>query len=109
MGCKAVVRQRDLQRITRLECNGTMGRRRRELHDWFGINPRATPAEAVRVLGYSYPDYMYAIADSVKVDLVRGDPRRWKAEEPDAISSRIRPAEEADRDRLLWPDSACKP
>lgn len=58
----------------RLECNGTMGRRRRELHEWFGVNPRATPAEAVRALGYSYADYMYAVADSVKVDLLRGGP-----------------------------------
>jgi hypothetical protein len=73
MGCRAAVRQRDLQRIMRLECNGTMGRRRRELHEWFEANLRATPAEAVRALGYSYPDYMYAVADSVKVDLLRGD------------------------------------
>jgi hypothetical protein len=58
----------------RLECNGTMGRRRRELHEWFEVNPRATPAEAVRALGYSYPDYMYALADSVKADLLRGNP-----------------------------------
>jgi hypothetical protein len=74
MGCRAAVRQRDLRRIMRLECNGTMGHRRRELHEWFEVNPRATPAEAVRALGYSYPDHMYAIADSVKVDLLRGDP-----------------------------------
>ena len=50
-----------------------MDRRRRELHEWFELNPQATPAEAVRVLRYSYPDYMYAIADSVKIDLLRGD------------------------------------
>lgn len=84
MGCKAAVRQRDLQRIMRLERNGTMARRRRELHEWFKVNPRATPAEAVLALGYSYPDYMYAIADSVKFDLLRGDPVSLEGE-PDAI------------------------
>jgi hypothetical protein len=48
------------------------------------VNPRATPAEAVLALGYSYPDYMYAIADSVKFDLLRGDPVSLEGE-PDAI------------------------
>jgi hypothetical protein len=85
MGCRAAVRQRDLQRIMRLECNGTMGRRRRELHEWFEVNPRATPGQAVQALGYSYPDYMYAVADSVKVDLLRGDHASLEAQEPDAI------------------------
>jgi hypothetical protein len=51
-----------------------MDRRREELRTWFAAHPRGTPMQAVRDLGYSYPDHMRVVADSVLMDLVRAEP-----------------------------------
>ena len=71
------MRRSERERIERLERNGMMDRRRGELREWFEAHPQGTPLQAIRNLGYSYPDHMYVIADSIRVDLVRreGDQR----------------------------------
>lgn len=48
-----------------------MDRRRDELRAWFESHPRGNPLQAVRDLQYTHPDYMYVVADSVRVDLQR--------------------------------------
>jgi len=58
-------------RIRQMELNGTMDMRRAELRNYFRQHPKATPAEAVNALGYTFADAMYAIADSVQMDLKR--------------------------------------
>jgi hypothetical protein len=65
------MRRRERKRIERLEQNGTMDRRRNELRAWFANHPLGTALQAVKNLGYSHPDYMYVIADSIRIDLVR--------------------------------------
>ena len=65
------MRRRDTERIDRLEQNGTMDRRRDELRAWFSLHPQGTALQAVKDLGYSYPDYMYVVADSIYVDMRR--------------------------------------
>lgn len=65
------MRQRERERICRLEQNGTMARRRDELREWFESHPRGNPLQAVRDLQYSHQDYMYVVADSVRTDLLR--------------------------------------
>jgi hypothetical protein len=62
---------REGERICRLEQNGTMDRRRGELREWFESHPRGNPLQAVRDLQYSHQDYMYVVADSVRIDLLR--------------------------------------
>ena len=66
------MRHRDKERIERLERNGTMDRRREELRAWFGMHPRGSALQAITDLGYSYPDYMHVVADSIRIDLARG-------------------------------------
>ena len=53
-----------------------LDRRRAELREWFKGHPLATPADAVRAFSYSLPDQMYAVADSVKIDMRREQTRR---------------------------------
>lgn len=66
------MRHRDKERIERLERIGTMDRRRDELRAWFGVHPHGSALQAITNLGYSYPDYMHVIADSIRIDLARG-------------------------------------
>ena len=66
------MRRREKERIERLEENGTIDRRRDELRAWFALHPRGSALQAVNDLGYSYPDYMYVVADSIWMDLARG-------------------------------------
>jgi hypothetical protein len=61
-----------MDRIERLERNGTMDRRREELRAWFALHPHGSALQAITDLGYSYPDYMHVVADSIRIDLVRG-------------------------------------
>jgi hypothetical protein len=63
------MRRREAERIRRLEQNGTMNRRRCELREWFAAHPDGTPAQAVSALGYSHPDHMYVVADSIRIDI----------------------------------------
>jgi hypothetical protein len=65
------VTRRDKERIGRLEQNGTMDRRREEIRGWFRKHPHASTLDAIRELRYSYPDHMYVIADSIRMDLAR--------------------------------------
>jgi hypothetical protein len=65
------MRHRDEERIERLERNGTMNRRREELRTWFGMHPQCSALQAITDLGYSYPDYMHVVADSIRIDLAR--------------------------------------
>jgi hypothetical protein len=65
------MRHRERERIDRLERNGTMDRRRGELHAWFTSHPRRNPLQAVQDLQYTHQDYMYVVADSVRIDLMR--------------------------------------
>ena len=58
-------------RIRQMERDGTMDERRAGLRKYFEQHPQATPAEAVRVLGFNFADAMYAIADGVLMDLIR--------------------------------------
>lgn len=58
--------------LARMEEDGTMERRRAELRDWFRAHPHGTPLQAVQAFGYTFPDHMYVVADSVLVDLRRG-------------------------------------
>lgn len=57
--------------IERLERDGVMARRREQLQAWFHAHPRGTAQQAVRELRYTYADYMYVVADSVRWDLLR--------------------------------------
>jgi hypothetical protein len=66
------MRRQEAERIERLEQNGTMDRRRRELREWFNERPQATVMQAVSTLGYSHPDHMYVIADSIRIDITVG-------------------------------------
>jgi hypothetical protein len=70
------MRYREKERIERLERNGTMDRRRAELRKWFASHPHGTALQAINALHYSYPDHMHVIADSIRMDLVRGE-RMW--------------------------------
>ncbi|MGH3237091.1 MAG: hypothetical protein ACRDOH_28295 [Streptosporangiaceae bacterium] len=63
--------RRELERIERLEQNGTMGKRREELKAWFESNPHGTPDRAVKELGYSHADQMLVVADSIRIDMLR--------------------------------------
>jgi hypothetical protein len=65
------MRHRERERICCLEQNGTMDRRRDELRAWFKSHPGGNPLQAVRDLQYSHQDYMYVVADSVRIDLLR--------------------------------------
>jgi hypothetical protein len=67
------VRRREKERIDRLERNGTMDQRRGEIRGWFQEHPHASALDAIRALRFSYPDYMHVIADSIRMDLARGD------------------------------------
>ena len=48
-----------------------MDRRREELRAWFGMHPHRSGLQAITDLGYSYPDYMHVVADSIRIDLAR--------------------------------------
>ena len=37
-----------------------------------GMHPHGSALQAITDLGYSYPDYMHVVADSVRIDLARG-------------------------------------
>ncbi len=50
-----------------------MDRRRVELRAWFEAHPGGSALQAIKDLGYSHPDYMYVVADSVRIDLMRGE------------------------------------
>ena len=63
--------RRRAEQIERLERNGVMASRREQLLAWFRAHPRGTPQQAVLELRYSHADHMYAVADSVRVDLLR--------------------------------------
>lgn len=63
------MRQRDVDRIARMEADGTMNDRRAQLRAWFQANPDSTPADAVRALEFSHADHMYIISDSIRFDL----------------------------------------
>ena len=65
------MRRRDAERIERLERNGTMDRRREELRAWFTLHPHGSALQAITDLGYSYPDHMHVVADSIRIDLAR--------------------------------------
>ena len=65
------MRHRERERIDRLERNGTVDRRRGELRAWFTSHPRGNPLQAVQDLQYTHQDYMYVVADSVRIDLMR--------------------------------------
>jgi hypothetical protein len=71
LGRRADVTRRDQERIGRLEESGTMDRRREEIRCWFRTHPHASTLDAIRELRYSYPDHMYVIADSIRMDLAR--------------------------------------
>jgi hypothetical protein len=66
------VRRRDKERIARLEQTGVMDQRREEIRGWFEKYPHASALDAIQALGYSYPDHMHVIADSIRMDLTRG-------------------------------------
>ena len=66
------MRRRDAERIKRLERNGTMDRRREDLRAWFTLHPCGSALQAITDLGYSYPDHMHVVADSIRIDLARG-------------------------------------
>lgn len=68
------MRHRDKERIERLERNGTMDKRREELRAWFALHPCGSALQAIRNFGYSHPDYMHVVADSIRADLA-GQPR----------------------------------
>jgi hypothetical protein len=67
------MRYREKERIEHLEQNGTMDRRRAELRAWFASHPQGTALQALNELRYSHPDHMHVIADSIRIDLVRGE------------------------------------
>jgi hypothetical protein len=66
------VKRRERERLDRLERNGAMDRRRAELRTWFEAHPEASPSQAIKELGYSHPDHMYVVADSIRIDMIRG-------------------------------------
>jgi hypothetical protein len=66
------MRRQEAERIERLERNGTMNRRRRELREWFEAHPQTTVIQALSTLGYSHPDHMYVVADSIRMDIAVG-------------------------------------
>lgn len=57
-----------------MEASGQMDRRREEIKEWFAANPAGTPLRAVQALGYSFPDHMHVVADSIWYDLRREAP-----------------------------------
>jgi len=57
--------------IQRMEQDGTMDRRRRELREWFAEHPQDGPADAVKTFGYTFADHMLAVADSIWMDMRR--------------------------------------
>ena len=57
--------------IEQMERDGTMDQRREQLRDWFEANPSGTPVQAVAELGFTYPDHMNAVADSIWLDMQR--------------------------------------
>jgi hypothetical protein len=61
----------EAQQIERLECSGEMDRRREQLRAWFETHPGRPVQEALRQLGFSHPDHMYVVADSIRMDLLR--------------------------------------
>ena len=65
------MRARERDRIRCMEQDGTMERRRTLLRAYFATHPDAAPQQAVRALRLSYPDHMYVVADSVKLDVRR--------------------------------------
>ncbi|HTU71971.1 MAG TPA: hypothetical protein VMG38_00495 [Trebonia sp.] len=64
--------RRSADQIERLERDGVMARRREQLLAWFQANPRGTAQQAVRELRYTHAGHMYVVADSVRMDLLRG-------------------------------------
>lgn len=62
---------RKAEQIERLERNGVMASRRKQLRAWFQAHPRGTVQQALRELPYTHADHMYAVADSVGMDLLR--------------------------------------
>jgi proteasome lid subunit RPN8/RPN11 len=65
------VTRREAQQIERLERSGEMKRRREQLRAWFQTHPGGPAQEALRQLGFSHPDHMYVVADSIRMDLLR--------------------------------------
>lgn len=63
--------RREQQQIEQLERSGEMDRRREELRAWFETHPGGSVQEALRQFGFSHPDHMYIVGDSVRVDLLR--------------------------------------
>jgi len=56
--------------IARLEASGEMDERREQLGSWFADHPCGTPADAVAAHPeWTLPDHMYAVADSVLMDM----------------------------------------
>lgn len=56
--------------IARLEASGEMDGRREQLGKWFTGHPRRTAADAVAAHPeWTLPDHMYAVADSVLMDM----------------------------------------
>jgi hypothetical protein len=56
--------------LARLEASGAMDERREQLTRWFRDHPRGTPGQAVAAHPeWTLPDHMYAVADSVLMDL----------------------------------------
>lgn len=64
--------RRRAEQIERLERDGVMASRREQLLAWFRAHPRGTPQQAVLELRYTHADHMYVVADSVRMDLLRG-------------------------------------
>lgn len=63
--------RRKAEQIERLERNGVMASRREQLRAWFQAHPGGTVQQALRELPYTHADHMYAVADSVRMDLLR--------------------------------------
>ena len=56
--------------LARLEASGAMDERREQPRKWFGDHPYGTPGQAVAAHPeWTLPDHMYAVADSVQMDL----------------------------------------
>lgn len=64
--------RRRAEQIERLERDGVMAQRREELLAWFRAHPRGTAQQAILELRYSHADHMYVVADSARMDLLRG-------------------------------------
>lgn len=63
--------RRKAEQIEHLERNGVMASRREQLRAWFQAHPRGTAQQALRELPCTHADHMYAVADSVRTDLLR--------------------------------------